>query len=214
MWPRSKTCLDLSCRSNSESGSRWFHGTLIKLLTPTRVAMKWTSNKQVLNTISLPCIAHAFPLFFIRVASSVQQSVNLFFFAPLHQLLPRSAQSCGASLFLRAHVDVFNSWCPYLKSATPQRAARGPLTQWSSRTRGACRCLPRVRRSEYKHTHKVVDRGRLKLPAAINRPSHSLLNTPEHTNKLLRRSLEPFKEQINKGKIECLDASAADELTN
>lgn len=139
---------------------------------------------------------------------------SVFFSPPLHQLLPRSARSCGASLFLRAHVDVFNSWCLYLKRATPQRAARGPLTQWSSRTRGACRCLPRVRRSEYKHTHKVVDRGRLKLPAAINRPSHSLLNTPEHTNKLLRRSLEPFKEQVNKGKTECLDASAADELTN
>lgn len=151
----------------------------------------------------MPCIAHAFPLFFIRVVSSVQQSVNLLFYSPPHRLLPRSARSCGASLFLRAHVDVFNSWCLYLKSATPQCAARGPLTQWSSRTRGACRCLPRVRRSEYKHTHKVVDRGRLKLPAAINRLSHSLLNTPEHTNKLLHQSLEPFKEQTNKVKIKC-----------
>lgn len=58
----------------------------------------------------------------------------------------------GVSLFLSTHVDLLNSWCLYLKSATLECAARGPLTQWSSRTRGACRCLPHVRRSEYKHT--------------------------------------------------------------
>lgn len=43
--------------------------------------------------------------------------------------MPQLALGRGVSLFLRAHVDVFNSWCLYLKSATLECAARGPLTQ-------------------------------------------------------------------------------------
>lgn len=55
--------------------------------------------------------------------------------------------------------------------------ARGPLTQWSSRTRGACHCLPHVRLSEDKHT-------RLQIEVARNRCSHSPLKSLKHTNKL------------------------------
>lgn len=63
------------------------------------------------------------------------------------------------------------------KERHSERTAWGPLTQWSSRTQGACHCLPHARLSEDKHT-------RLQIEAARNRCSHSPLKSLKHTNKL------------------------------
>lgn len=81
--------------------------------------------------------------------------------------LPISESSCWC---VQQLVSVF-------KERHSECTAQGPLTQWSSRTRGACHCLPHARLSEDKHT-------RLQIEAVINRCSHSPLKSLKRTNKL------------------------------
>lgn len=82
----------------------------------------------------------------------------------------------------RSPISESSCWCvqqlvSVFKERHSAHTERGPLTQWSSRTRGACHCLPHTRLSEDKHT-------RLQIEAARNRCSHSPLKSPKHTNKL------------------------------
>lgn len=82
----------------------------------------------------------------------------------------------------RSLISESSCWCvqqlvSVFKERHSEHTERGPLTQWSSRTWGACHCLPHARLSEDKHT-------RLQIEAARNRCSHSPLKSPKHTNKL------------------------------
>lgn len=82
----------------------------------------------------------------------------------------------------RLRISESSCWCvqqlvSVFKERHSEHTAWGPLTQWSSRTRGACHCLPHARLSEDKHT-------RLQIEATRNRCSHSPLKNIKHTNKL------------------------------
>lgn len=110
------------------------------------------------------------------------------FLTMIHSQVITCCFPCYNSLLLllasgwRLPISESSCWCvqqlvSVFKEHHSERTARGPLTQWSSRTRGACHCLPHARLSEDKHT-------RLQIETARNRCSHSPLKSLKHTNKL------------------------------